>query len=280
VAQAQVPDKLTIAVSRQFVGSALVHLAARNGYFRDAGLDVTMRPYTSGAAALKDAMSGDADVATAAEVPSMFAIMRGTPLSFVATISTSGEDTGVVAWRNGGVGLADLKGRRVAATPGTSCHYVLDLLLIASRVPPSSVTFIGMAPEKLADALGRREVDAVCAWEPFLGQASAALGRESAVFLAGARYRTTFNIVGRREVVLRKAAGIERLLRALVVAEQFIVRRPVEATGCGRNTTSPSGSSRACCPRSNRRRAGRCGSATSSSARCRISSIRFISTAW
>lgn len=229
LALGQAPAKMTIAVSQKFVGSALVHVAASNGFFRDAGLEVALRPHTSGAAALADALSDSADVATVAEVPAMFAILRGTALSFVATISTSGEETGIVTRRNDGSGLASLKGKRVAATPATSCHYVLDLLLIANRVSPAAVSFVGMPPEKLAGALARREVDAACAWEPYLAQATAALGADAAVFLPGARYRTTFNIVGRREVVLRDPARMERLLRALLAAEQLIARQPAKA---------------------------------------------------
>ncbi len=73
-------------MNKRYVGSGLVVVAAANGYFRHAGLEVTLQPHASGKAALEAVFVGKADLATAADTPLVFAIVSGRPLLIVATM--------------------------------------------------------------------------------------------------------------------------------------------------------------------------------------------------
>jgi NitT/TauT family transport system substrate-binding protein len=223
--------KLSVAVNDRYIGSALVLIAEKKGFLSDAGLDVELHKYSTGADALNAALTGGADLATVADAPIVLAVMRGKLVAIVATISVSGRDQGIVVRKTGAIGSPkDLKGKRIAATPGTSGHYALDAMLIASRVPPGTTQFVPLSPEQIVAALAEKKIDAASLWEPYLHQAERALGGDAVVFLPQQQFhRTTFNIAGRRELVSAHPAAMESFLRALLKAEQFAARSPAEA---------------------------------------------------
>src|SRR6266571_1419616 len=122
---------LTIAANTRYTGTGLVFIAHAKGYFAHAGLNVTLQPYTTGKDALDAALEGRAELATVADIPIMFAVMKGHPVSIVATISTVEKDPGVIGRKDKGiVTLANLNGKRIGVTLGTSAHFMLDALLI------------------------------------------------------------------------------------------------------------------------------------------------------
>lgn len=224
-------SKLTIAVNDRYIGSALVLVAAGNGYFKDAGLEVDLQRYVSGSEALKAALAGKADFATTGEVPVMYAVMAGQPVSIVATLSLASRDQGIVARKDRGIAsVADLRGKRVGTIPGTSGHYVLETLLISNRIRPSEVQLVSLKADQLLDALANGQVDAISAWEPMISNAAASLGDGAVVFLAANQlYQATWNLVGTPQAVARNAEPVKRLLKALLRAERYIAERPSDA---------------------------------------------------
>ena len=71
------PEPMTIAANTHYAGTGLVFIAQVKGYFVYEGLNVTLQPYTTGKDALDAALEGRAELATAADIPLMFAVMKG-----------------------------------------------------------------------------------------------------------------------------------------------------------------------------------------------------------
>lgn len=224
------PEKLAIAVSGTYIGSGLVQVAAARGYFAQEGLEVTLQQHTSGRDALDAVLGNHADIATAGDTPLMFAVMKGAPISVVATIFTAGRAHGIVARRDRGIATpADLAGKRLGATFGTDAHFVADVMLAEQGKSLSSVHLENLKPEDAPAALSSGRVDAVATWEPWIGKARKAVGDNAIAFLTDPGFLIGFNLAGRKDWVGANQEKVRRLLRALVRAEQLVVEKPQEA---------------------------------------------------
>jgi len=221
------PEPMTIAANTRYAGTGLVFVAQVKGYFANEGLNVTLQPYTTGKDALDAALAGRAELATVADIPIMFAVMKGHPMSIVATIFTEEKNPGVIGRKDKGIlTLASLNGKRIGVTLGTSGHFVLDAFLIREKLSTDDVTLRDLQPQELADALLKGDVDAVATWEPYLGSLRTQLGANGMIFYSEGIYELPFNIAGTQDYVVSHPETIKKLMRALVRAERFCKDEP------------------------------------------------------
>jgi NitT/TauT family transport system substrate-binding protein len=220
-------EAMTIAVNAHYAGTGLVFIAQAKGYFANEGLSVRLQPYTTGKAALNAVLEERAELATAADIPLMFAVTKGEPVSIVATIFTVERDPGIIGRKDKGIlTLADLHGKRIGVTLGTSAHFVLDAFLIRQKLSTDDVELHDLQPEELAEALVKGDIDAVATWEPYLGMLRTQLGANGAAFYSEGIYELPFNIAATRNYVLSHPETIKKLLRALVRAERLCKDEP------------------------------------------------------
>jgi len=199
------------------------------GFFAQEGLEVGFLRFSTGLEALDAVLVGRADYATAAETPIAEAIDRGDNPQIVGTICTSDSYHHVVARKDRGIaGIEDLRARRVGVSTGTTADFFLYSLLVTSHVRPDEVQRIDLSPSQLVDALTRGDVDAVSAWVPFTRAAMDALGENARVLDPARVYTFTWNLVG-THMAERPAEVLQRLFRAVIAADRFIVEHPDEA---------------------------------------------------
>jgi ABC-type nitrate/sulfonate/bicarbonate transport system substrate-binding protein len=216
------PRKLTIAVPST-PHAALLHIAAAQGYFAHEGLDVTVTRVSHGKAALDELAAGKADMATAAEVPFVIAVLQGAPLSIAATVVNTATEMAVVARRDRGIAVPrDLTGKRVGVSLGTSGEYFLWAFLIRHRLQPDAITWVDLAPQLLPRALASGSVDAIATWEPVKSAAAAPLAENALTFAEGDAYTVTHSLVGRSADLQDHPEVVEKLVRALLEAEKLV----------------------------------------------------------
>lgn len=223
-------EKLRIAVP-MLPHAALVHVAAVKGYFADEGLDASILPVSHGVAAIGDMLQGKADLAVAAEVPFVISVMKGNALGMFATVTSISNDNAIIARRDHAiVAPRDLAGKKIGISFGTSGSYFLWAFLIRHKLPlpPDSIMLVDLPPDQIMGALANGSVDAVATWQPISFQAEAALGKNAASFTEPDAYRTTMVAFGRIEFLKGHADAIEKLVRAMLKAEQFMRSHPEE----------------------------------------------------
>lgn len=221
-------ESLVLATT-PYAGAAPVFVAIARGYLEDEGLKVTLQSHPSGKAALDAVIAGDADVATVAELPIALAVARGFPLTILATLSTQ-DDYGVVGRADKGVSTpSSLMGKRIAVTAGTSSDFFLDALLVRHRLARADVHVIDREPGEMADVLERGEADAVSTWEPHVSTARQRLGARAAVFPGEGIYESAFNLAATRDFAARRGGAVDKVLRAMVRAEQEVAADPAAA---------------------------------------------------
>lgn len=210
--------------------AALLHIAAEQGYFAAEGLDLTIIPATHGKAAMELLRQGKADLAAMADVVFLLALSKGESLGLAANVlSTTGNDA-VVARRDRGIAAPrDLPGKKIGVSFGTSGEYFLWAFLIRHQLAPESVTLVDLPPGQLVAALAAGRIDAMAIWAPILFDAQSALGENAVSFSEANIYTLNFSVVGQRDFLQAHPQAIEKLLRALLKAEQFNQEHPEAA---------------------------------------------------
>jgi len=222
-------QKITVAYTFQ-PQSTLVHVAMANRYFAEEGLDAQPLMHTYGKAALQSVLENKADFATVAETPVMFSALKGEKIVVIANIESSNTNNAIVARKEAGISAPrDLKGKRVGFTPGTTSDFFLDSLLTANGLRRKEIQPVALNPEAMQEAITRKNVDAVSAWNYPLTQIRQQLGADGIVFYDREIYTETFNIAALQDYVSKNPEAVKRFLRALVKAENFVAQSPDEA---------------------------------------------------
>jgi ABC-type nitrate/sulfonate/bicarbonate transport systems, periplasmic components len=221
-------EKLSIALP-VLPHYALVHVAAAKGYFAEEGLDVSIQPVNFGRTAIRDVVQGKADLAVAGEVPFVISVMKGDALGMVASLASISDDNTIIARRDHAIAAArDLAGKKIGVTFGTSGSYFLWAFLIKHKLSPDSIALVDLPPDQLVGALASGSVDAVSTWQPTSFEAQSALGENALSFTDADAYRNTILAVGRNEFLKGHANAIEKFVRAMLKAEQFMRSHPEE----------------------------------------------------
>ncbi len=222
-------EKLSIA-SATLPQPALLQIALAKGYFAEEGLDLTVTPVTHGKAAIELLLQGKTDLATAAEVPFVLQVLAGQPLGIAAAILSISNGSTIVARRDRGISSPrDLMKKKVGITSGTSGEYFLWAFLIRHKLPPESVTLVDVLPGQIVQELAKGTVAAIATWQPFAFNAQTALGENAVSFTAANAYTETHVVVGRSDFLKGHPKAIEKLVRALLKAEQFNRSQPEKA---------------------------------------------------
>jgi len=210
--------------------AGLIHIASARGLFRDQGLGVTLFPQSYGKAALAELLGGRADLAVAADVPVVVEILKGAPLSIVASVANASNELAVLGRIDRGIRTpGDLRGRRVGVTLGTSGEYFLWAFLVRNRIAPQSLQLIDLPPSRLIDSLRHDLVDAIAAWQPVRHEAELAFGELIVSLHAPDAYAQNYVLVGKQDYVLAHQRELRRVVRALVEAETFVNANPESA---------------------------------------------------
>lgn len=236
------PEKVTLAIAAT-LDTALAQVAQVKGLYQQEGLEVTPLKYEYGKPALEAMLEGKADVATVAETPVMFAIMKGADVSIIATIQRSNSNNAVIARKDRGIRTPqDLKGRRIATTSGTIIDFYLDSFLATNGLPRKAVIRVDMKPEQMVGAIGKGDVDAISGWGHVAVKAQKQLGDKGITFLDKDIYTQNYLVVATRDFIRKNPKKVEKFLRALVRADEYVAGHPAESQAliadfCGMDKT-------------------------------------------
>jgi NitT/TauT family transport system substrate-binding protein len=161
------------------VDTAGLYLALKNGYFKQAGLDVTVTPIQQSTAALPDMLHGTVDIVAGANYVSWFqAQAKGAASLKVLASGTVCTPTtfGVLALPSSHITKpADLAGKTIAVNLTNNVQTLTaNIMLKAAGVNPSSVHYVVIPFPDMITALTAHRVDAISAVEPFATGAKAA----------------------------------------------------------------------------------------------------------
>jgi NitT/TauT family transport system substrate-binding protein len=135
--------------------------AVAEGYYKDAGLDVTLVQGNGSGNTAQLVANGRAQLAYADAVAVMQLIAKGAPMKVVSTIYQSNPNA-VMALKKAGIkSVKELAGRKVGVPSGSSQTTMLPLFLDANNLKASDINMIDMPPSSMVPALLQNQVDAI-----------------------------------------------------------------------------------------------------------------------
>lgn len=220
---------LTIGVSRTVLSLPL-YVAESQRYFAAEGVAVRTLECMGGQRCIKLIFDGQAQLATASELPVMFNSFARTDYAIVATFVTSTRDVKMIVRQSAGIdGASKLRGRRVGTVKGTSAHYFLDAYLLFNGLDPRQIELVPLETEEIAAALTTGRIDAAAIWEPFAYRSLKALAGDGRILPSARIYTETFNLVAGHKFIVEREGDLVKVLRALQRAQVFIAQQPGQA---------------------------------------------------
>lgn len=202
--------------------SALSIIAQQRGYFKEYGLDVTMKEYASGPPAVADVLAGKIDVATAADYVGVISSFNSQNLKILAT-QLRADSFYMAARRDHGIQApADLTGKRVGVTPDTAGEYYLGEFLILNHLSFQDVTVIHETPDVLATMLEKGQLDAIVSFDPHIYDVQTKLGPNVLVWSVQGDERLSSLLYGSSKFVTTRPQAVQRYLQALLAAQTYM----------------------------------------------------------
>src|SRR5262249_54846478 len=128
-------------------------MALASGYYRDAGLDVTIEPGNGSQITAQLVAAGKADIAYADAAPVMKLISSGAKMKILATIFQGNPNEVIALKKTGLKSVSDLKGRSIGMPSSGSQPSMFPLLMAANGLKEGDVKIVNMPGDSLVAAL-------------------------------------------------------------------------------------------------------------------------------
>ena len=141
--------------------------AKKLGYYKDAGIDLTIEEGKGSATTAQLVATGQTDVAFADAPAAMQIRSKGAPVKILTPIlQTNGF--AIISIEGSGINTPkDLLGKRLAVQPGTAQTTLLDAILLENKIDKSKLDIVNIDPAALVGALLEKKVDAILAGADF-----------------------------------------------------------------------------------------------------------------
>jgi len=155
-----------------WIGSIAFFVAEQKGFFKDEGLDLQKKSFSSPGDPLKPLLSGDLDAALST-ADSVLTVVDKAPgqLKVVYLTDTSAGADAILAKKSIN-SVKDLKGKKVAATLGQCNQLLLDKALEKAGLSEKDIQLVNMNPDDAGAAFAAGQLDAAVTWEPWITKVS------------------------------------------------------------------------------------------------------------
>jgi NitT/TauT family transport system substrate-binding protein len=212
-----------------WIGYSGVFIADELGYFKDAGLDVKLKPFSNPGDTLPALVSNQLDIGLT--TLQNLAVLGGngdTDVAAIALIDSSNGADAIVAKKSIAT-LADLKGKTVALTLGEVNNFLFLVGMKQIGMDPKLVKITNMSADDAGAAFVAGKVDAAVTWEPWVTKASKSGGH---VILSSAQVPDTImdSVAIRRSNLKGHEATYKALIGAIDRGVQYLKTDPDKAT--------------------------------------------------
>jgi len=148
--------------------------------FRQRGIKVEWREFTSGPPLLQGIANAALDVGEVGDAPGVFAQASGAALQYIAYAKPSPGSIGLVVKSGSPIRtLKELAGKRVGVAEGSSAHYFLLKALGSAGIAYKDIKPVFLQPPEGRAAFEAGSIDAWAVWDPFLAAAELGSGQGS-----------------------------------------------------------------------------------------------------
>ena len=169
------PMKLTMGIT-PWPTNMFVYVAQEKGFFKQNGIDVTIKEFGATTEDSNAFMAGNLDMITSPSPDVIAPASKGGDFKVIMMTDKSLGSDGLVVKPDIKT-IQDLKGKTVAVQQYSVDHMYLLMLLDKAGMKPTDVKIVDMNTSDAGNAFIAGKVDAACIWEPFLSKAVAGGGK-------------------------------------------------------------------------------------------------------
>lgn len=220
--------KVSIAASLT-LSPAPIWIAHDKGFFKQVGLDATVRQYSSGKTTTEAMLKGEIDLSSSAEFLAVKKSFNHKELRILSTTAFVHQIKLLGLKERGIEKLSDIKGKRIGVRLGTNGEYFLARLLTLNGMQRKDIKWVNMPPQNKADALAQGEVDGVITWPPFVQQIETRLGDRLVSFDGQPGQDYYYLLLTRKDWIEANPLIAQRVMLAMKKAELWIKENPQQA---------------------------------------------------
>lgn len=221
---AHATEKLTVETDWAPYGvHAPLFLAAQKGWFKKAGLDVTILDGKGSATTIQQVGVGQVDVGFAQLATMAAAVSHGLAVESVACFVRAG-DNGVMVPDDSAIHTAkDLAGKRVVFATGSASASLMDAFFAKAGLRRDQMTLIGVDSSALPGTYITNKADAAITTFAYFGPIISTKRPSRAIAYSAVGIRVpSFGLVVRKSEVTEKADALARFVPVTVHAWQYI----------------------------------------------------------
>lgn len=228
-------DTVTVGIQTS-PAMALVMVAKDKGLFEKEGIRVELKEFTAGKFALEAFLGGSLDFSISGDVPAALAALQGNKFVVPAqVVKKTVNEVRVVALKDSTTSASTTaeeyfktKKRKLATSIGGGPEFFTYEFLNKLGISKDQVEIISQTPKDMPASIVSGSVDAIAIFDPVAYVAEKQLGQKSITFTDKDIYSELY-VIEASESVKENPEKLEKFLRGLVNAEQFVKNNPEEA---------------------------------------------------
>lgn len=214
-------------------------IAEEKGFFKEEGLDIENKLMNGPDENAPLVASGEAKICFGSIYNNISVAANNVKVHVVAPLANAAGTQAVVAGKNTVINSPkDLEGKKIGMTNGAGVLIAIRNMCAATGTDINKIQFVNLQASEQLASLDKGDIDAMAAWEPWIGKAAAQGGKElfngTKSYLPGAEgdvHWIDFYMTVQVQDDYAKAhpETIKKLLRALHKATDYINEHPEES---------------------------------------------------
>ena len=209
--------------------AALIYIAQDQQFFAANRLNINVKDYDTGKASTEALLKGDVDMAWVAEFPFVGRALAKEEISIIAIVGRYNEQV-LFGLKDRGINtVADLKEKKIGIPRNTIAEFYLGRFLELNGMKIQDVSLVDVPPPQSMDAITRGNIDGVIVWQPYSSQIRARLADRAAAFPIQSSQPGYGTIACRNDWINGRPEIVNRFLKSLAQAEDYLTRNPAAA---------------------------------------------------
>lgn len=211
---------LTTGLTEEY--GSLVIVAAKQGYFKDQGIDVTIKNYASGSPLMADLLANKIDCGIASDFAGVLNMFHNEDIRII-TSAVQYDTFFLVARKDHGIShISDIRHKRIGVTRVTAGEFLLGQFLTFNNLTPQDITLVDLPPSDLAAGLESGSLDGAVLFEPNAYPVTQQLGSNAIQWSVQDLQPGYGLLYCKGRLVRDNPAVVVRYVQALAEAEQYI----------------------------------------------------------